>query len=56
MTKASLSYQPQTTVAICDPSTVKSLIKLYDLLDDYDDTQNVHANFEIDDSIADQLD
>jgi YebC/PmpR family DNA-binding regulatory protein len=51
-----LIYQPQTTVTISDPATAKSLIKLYDLLDDYDDTQNVHANFEIDDSIADQLD
>ena len=51
-----LIYQPQTTVTITDVATAKSLIKLYDLLDDYDDTQNVHANFEIDDSIADQLD
>ncbi|MFM7604829.1 MAG: YebC/PmpR family DNA-binding transcriptional regulator [Prosthecobacter sp.] len=49
-------YQPQTTVTISDPATAKSLIKLYDLLDEYDDTQNVHANFEIDDAIAEQLD
>lgn len=51
-----LIYQPQTTVTITDVDTAKSLIKLYDLLDDYDDSQNVHANFEIDDSIADKLD
>jgi YebC/PmpR family DNA-binding regulatory protein len=51
-----LIYQPQTTVTISDVETAKSLIKLHDLLDDYDDSQNVHANFEIDDSIADQLD
>jgi len=51
-----LIYQPQTTVTITDAATAKSLIHLYDLLDEYDDSQNVHANFEIDDSIADQLD
>jgi YebC/PmpR family DNA-binding regulatory protein len=51
-----LIYQPQTTVTVTDVDAAKSLIKLYDLLDDYDDTQNVHANFEIDDAIADQLD
>jgi transcriptional/translational regulatory protein YebC/TACO1 len=27
------------------------LIKLYELLDDYDDTQNVYANFEISDEL-----
>lgn len=51
-----LIYQPQTTVTISDIDTAKSLIRLYDLLDEYDDSQNVHANFEIDDEIADQLD
>ena len=51
-----LIYQPQTIVTISDVATAKSLIKLYDILDDYDDTQHVHANFEIDDAIADQLD
>ncbi|MFO1485965.1 MAG: YebC/PmpR family DNA-binding transcriptional regulator [Verrucomicrobiaceae bacterium] len=51
-----LIYQPQTTVTVSDVDTAKSLIKLHDILDDYDDSQNVHANFEIDDAIADQLD
>lgn len=50
-----LIYQPQTTVTISDVDTAKSLIRLYDVLDDYDDSQNVHANFEIDDAIAEQL-
>ncbi|MFN0079736.1 MAG: YebC/PmpR family DNA-binding transcriptional regulator [Prosthecobacter sp.] len=50
-----LIYQPQTTVTISDVDTAKSLIRLYDLLDDYDDSQHIHANFEIDDAIADQL-
>ena len=48
-------YQPSTTVTLTDEATAKSLIKLYDALDDYDDTQNVHANFEIADEIAENL-
>ncbi len=51
-----LVYQPQTTITISDVDAAKSLIRLYDVLDDYDDSQHVHANFEIDDAIADQLD
>ena len=51
-----LIYQPQTTVTISDIDTAKSLIRLYDILESYDDSQHVHANFEIDDAIADQLD
>jgi transcriptional/translational regulatory protein YebC/TACO1 len=46
-----LIYLPSTTITIDDPSTAKTLVKLYDALDDYDDTQNVHANFEIADEI-----
>ena len=51
-----LIYQPQTIVTISDVDTAKSLIRLYDILDNYDDAQHIHANFEIDDAIADQLD
>lgn len=50
-----LIYQPSTTVTITDVEVGRSIIKLYDILDDYDDTQNVHANFEIADEIADEL-
>lgn len=46
-----LTYQPSTTIEIGDPQTAKALMKLYDALDDYDDTQNLHANFEIDDDV-----
>jgi YebC/PmpR family DNA-binding regulatory protein len=48
-------YQPSTTVTLSDVATARSFLKLYDALDDYDDTQNVHANFEIADEIADQV-
>ncbi len=50
-----LVYQPSITVPVNDASVAKSLVKLYDTLDDYDDTQHVHANFEIDDEIMAQL-
>lgn len=50
-----LIYQPSTTVTLTDVATARSFLKLYEILDDYDDTQNVHANFEIADEIADEL-
>lgn len=50
-----LIYQPSTTVTLTDETTAKAFLKLYDILDDYDDTQNVHANFEIADEIADKV-
>jgi YebC/PmpR family DNA-binding regulatory protein len=48
-------YRPNSTTLLTDVDTAKAVIKLYDVLDDYDDTQNVHANFEIADEIADAL-
>lgn len=51
-----LIYQANTPLVLTDVETARTVIKLYDILDDYDDTQNVHSNFEIDDSIADLLD
>jgi len=50
-----LVYQPATTVTVADAETAKSLIKLHDALDDYDDTQHVHANFELTDEVMAQL-
>ena len=50
-----LIYQPNACLTLSDAEVAKAVIKLYDVLDDYDDTQNVHANFEIADEIADSL-
>ncbi len=50
-----LIYKAGNSTLLTDTETARSVIKLYDVLDDYDDTQNVHSNFEIDDSIADSL-
>lgn len=50
-----LIHQAATPLIVTDLDQAKSVIKLYDLLDDYDDTQSVHSNFEISDEIADAL-
>jgi YebC/PmpR family DNA-binding regulatory protein len=50
-----LTYRPTTTVPVSDPETAKQLLKLYDVLDEYDDTQNVHANFEIPEDVMASL-
>ncbi len=47
-----LIYQPSTTITIEDPAIAHQLVRLYDALDDYDDTQNVFANFELTDEAA----
>jgi YebC/PmpR family DNA-binding regulatory protein len=47
---------PQTPVVIDDPTTARQALKLYDLLDSYDDTRNVFTNFELSDSVLAQLD
>lgn len=50
-----LIYQPSTTITIDDPEVARQIVKLYEALDDYDDTQNVFANFELSDSAAASL-
>lgn len=46
---------PQTTTVIHDPAIARQIIKLHDLLDDYQDTVHVFTNFEVTDEIMDQL-
>lgn len=45
---ADLVYLPLNTVQLEDLNQVKKLFKLMDLLEEHDDIQQVHANFEID--------
>lgn len=47
-----LIYLPSNTLLIDDPDVARQLVRLYDALDDYDDTQNVFANFELSDQAA----
>ena len=50
-----LAHVPLNTVTLTDVSVARAVLKLYDMLDDLDDAQNVHTNFEIADEIVDQL-
>jgi YebC/PmpR family DNA-binding regulatory protein len=48
------SYFPQTTVKL-EGENAKKMLKLMDALEDNDDVQNVHANFEIDEALMEEL-
>lgn len=48
------SYFPQTTVKL-EGENAKKMLKLMDSLEDNDDVQNVHANFEIDEALMESL-
>ena len=50
-----LVHVPANLVTLTDLSTARAVLKLYDMLDDLDDAQNVHTNFEIADDLVDQL-
>lgn len=53
--EASISMVPKNVVPVEDESTAKSLMKLLDNLEDNDDVQNVHANFDIPDEIMESI-
>ncbi len=51
---ARLEWRPQTSVTL-DEDKATSLLKLVDALEDNDDVQNVYANFDIPDDVAQRL-
>ncbi len=52
---ASISMIPKNTVEVADEKPAKALLKLLENLEDHDDVQKVHANFDIDDSLMESL-
>lgn len=46
-----LTYIPDITVQLNDESTAAQVLRLCDALDDNDDVQHVHANFDVPDNI-----
>jgi YebC/PmpR family DNA-binding regulatory protein len=50
-----LTFVPKDTVKLNDPDKAKQMLKLVELLEDLDDVQNVHANFEIDDKLMESV-
>ncbi len=55
VTEAKLEYIGKQIVNITDINEAQKVMKFIDALEDLDDVQNVFSNFEIDDSIADEL-
>ncbi len=53
--EAEVVRRPEMTTELTDVSIAKQVLRLIDRLEDLDDVQMVTANFEIADSIADQL-
>lgn len=53
--EASVSMIPKNMVEVTEEKPAKSLLKLLESLEDHDDVQNVHSNFDIDDSLMEQL-
>jgi len=53
--EASISMVPKNTVEVTEEKSANALIKLLDNLEDHDDVQKVHANFDIPDEIMEKL-
>ncbi|MDQ3689660.1 MAG: YebC/PmpR family DNA-binding transcriptional regulator [Chloroflexota bacterium] len=52
---AKLSMEPTTKVEIGDGKTARQVLQFMERLEDLDDVQNVYANFDIPDSLMEQL-
>jgi YebC/PmpR family DNA-binding regulatory protein len=52
---ARLAYLPQNTTLVTDAAVAVQILKLYDLLDEYDDSQHVYTNFDLSDEVMDAL-
>lgn len=53
---ASVSMIPKNTVEVTEEKSARLLMRLMESLEDHDDVQKVHANFDIDSDLMDQLD
>jgi len=53
--EASISMVPQNTVEVTEEKTARSLLKLMENLEDHDDVQKVHANFDIPDELMESI-
>jgi len=53
ITEAELTYVPNNTIEVTDRDTAGKIMRLMDALDEVDDVQNTHVNFDIDESLLD---
>ena len=54
VTSAELAMEPKSVVEISDPAEARGLVRLMESLDDHDDVDEVHANFDIPAEILDE--
>lgn len=52
---AEITMIPQTIVKVDDPKQAQQVLKLMELLEDHDDVQRAHANFDIPDELLQSL-
>ena len=50
-----LVWVPKTLNDVADAKDAKKLLRLTDILDDNDDVQNIYANYDIDDSMMEEI-
>ena len=55
MLSAGIVWNPQNRVEIDDSSKAEQVIKLIETLEDDDDVQSVHSNFDVSESLMDAL-
>ncbi len=53
--EAAITMIPQNSVAVTEEKAAISLLKLLESLEDHDDVQKVHANFDIDSDLMEKL-
>lgn len=53
--EASVTMVPKNTVEVADEKSARSLLRLLENLEDHDDVQKVHANFDIPDELMEAI-
>lgn len=51
ITEAELTYVPNNTIEVTDADTAGKIMRLMDALEEVDDVQNTHVNFDIDENL-----
>lgn len=51
ITEAELTYVPNNTIEVTEEATAGKIMRLMDALEEVDDVQNTHVNFDIDESL-----
>ena len=52
---AELAMEPNAVVEIAEESEARALVRLMESLDDHDDVEAVHANFDIPEALLEQV-